>query len=288
MTYKELSGTGVLLPEIGLGTWKYIGGVELLVEGIARGVTLIDTAEAYGTEDIVGHAIRGQRDKVFVATKVSPRHFRRADVLRAADQSLQRMGTDYIDLYQLHWPNYTVPIAETMAAMEELVQLGKVRFIGVSNFSIGEIESAQASLSRCKIVSNQVRYSLLDRTIEDELLQYCESKQITILAFSALAAGLTNIRANDPEDVLGKIAESTGKTRAQVALNWCIRHPSVIALFKSDRIEHIREGCGASGWRLSESEVNALERIRFRKRGRIERFARRMVRYCHQRLGRKI
>src|SRR5207302_2497762 len=120
MNDKCLADTTVRLPEIGLGTLNYKGGVEPLRTGIALGACLIDTAESYGTEEIVGEAIRGVRDRVFIATKALPSHFRHADLLKAADQSLGRLRTDRIDLYQLHWPNYTVPIEETMAAMEEL------------------------------------------------------------------------------------------------------------------------------------------------------------------------
>ena len=189
MNYKELATTVIELPELALGTWRHQGGVEALLAGIDLGAKFIDTAESYGTEEVVGAAIKGIRSRVFLATKVSPRHFRREEVIRAAESSLRRLQTDHIDLYQLHWPNYTVPIAETMGAMEELVGMGKVRFIGVSNFSAREIEKAQVSLSKAKIVSNQVRYSLVDRTIEYGLLQYCEAKKITILAFSPLASG---------------------------------------------------------------------------------------------------
>lgn len=285
---KELAQTGVLLPELALGTWHYRGGVETLLAGLQLGINFIDTAEAYGSEDIVGQAIRGRRHDVFLATKALPRNFRRSDLIHAAEQSLKRLNTDYIDLYQLHWPNYTVPITETMAAMEELVAAGKIRFIGVSNFSIKDLHRAQRALSKNKIVSNQVRYSIVDRTVEDGLLQYCESKQITILAFSPLATGLENIRSYDRGDALGRIAAATGKTRAQVALNWCIHHRSVIAIFRADKVEHVRENCGASGWSLSFSERQALECIPFRKRGRAERFARRIARHCLQRVGRNI
>lgn len=208
-----------MLPELALGTWRYGGGIEGLQAGIESGVNFIDTAEAYGSEEIVGQAIRGRRHDVFLATKVLPRHFRWHDVIGAAEQSLKRLNTDCIDLYQPHWPNFAIPMAETMAAMEVLVKQGKVRFIGVSNFSVTDIKNAQAALSRNKIVSNQVRYSLVDRTVEDGLLPYCESKQITVLAFSPLDTGLENIRSYDREDVLGRIAVAAGKTRAQVALN---------------------------------------------------------------------
>jgi len=285
---KELAKTGVSLPEVALGTWQYQGGVEPLQVGISLGANFIDTAESYGTEEIVGQAIKGIRDKVFLATKISPRHFRRRDVIRAAEQSLRRLNTHYIDLYQLHWPNYTVPIGETMSAMEELVGAGKIRFIGVSNFSAREIAKAQATLVKNRIVSNQVRYNIVDRTIESGLLQYCETQQITVLAFSPLANGLENIWSCDRSDALGAVAGATGRTRAQVALNWCLCRTPVIAIFKANKIEHVREDCGASGWRLQADQLGALNRVPFHRRGLIERFARRMARRTLQRFGRNI
>jgi diketogulonate reductase-like aldo/keto reductase len=110
---------------------------------VEYGACLIDTAEAYGSEEIVGKAIKGQRDRVFLATKALPRNFKRRDLVAAAERSLRRMGTDYIDLYQLHWPNLTIPIEEPMRGMEELVDAGKVRFIGVSNFLVRDLGNAQ-------------------------------------------------------------------------------------------------------------------------------------------------
>ena len=288
MHYKPFSDTDIHLPELALGTWRYSGGVEPLLAGIELGSTFIDTAESYGSEEVAGSAIQGIRSQVFLASKVSPRHFRRQDVIRAAEGSLKRLKTDYIDLYQLHWPNYTVPIAETMAAMEDLVAMGKIRFIGVSNFSAREIEKAQASLTRARIVSNQVRYSLIERTIEGELMQYCESKGITILAFSPLASGLENIRQFDRDDILGAVATTAGKTPAQVALNWCTSRSPVIAIFKADKLEHVKENCGGSGWRLEPSQITALNRIPFRRRGRVEKVARRLARYTLQKFNRNL
>lgn len=285
MFYKELNKTGIRLSEIALGTWQYQGGVEPLRTGIELGANFIDTAESYGSEEVVAHAIKGIRDKVFVATKVSPRHFRGPEVIRSAEQSLKRLNTDYIDLYQLHWPNYSVPIGETMAAMEELVEKGKIRFIGVSNFSENEIEQAQATLSKSRIVSNQVRYSLVERTIENGLLQYCEARQISILAFSPLATGLQNIQSYDRKDILGAVASATERTKAQVALNWCVRSTPVIAIFKSAKVEHVRENCGGSGWNLQPDQIETLNQIPFRRRRSIERFARRLGRRTMQRFG---
>jgi diketogulonate reductase-like aldo/keto reductase len=250
------------------------------------GAAFIDTAESYGTEDVVGQAIRGIREKVFVATKALPRHFRRQDLIQAAEQSLKRLSTDYIDLYQLHWPNYSVPIEETMAALEQLVEAGKIRFIGLSNFSAREIDEAQRSLAKNRIVADQVRYSLVDRTIEDDLLPFCQSKQITVLALSPLDSGLENLRRFDQQDVLGHVARETEKTRAQVALNWCLCQDPVVVIFRGSTVEHVRENCGASGWRLESEHLEMLNRVAFRRRRPVERFVRRMTRRALQRFGR--
>ncbi len=276
----------VQLPEIGLGTWKYAGGVAPLRHGIERGATLIDTAEAYGTEEVVGEAIRGLRDKVFLATKISPHHFRRADVKLAAENTLRRLGTGHIDLYQLHWPNLIVPLEETMTAMEDLVNEGKVRFIGVSNFMVGELRRAQAALTRARIFSNQVRYSLIDRTIEGKLLEYCQQNQIAVIAFSPLGHGLDQIARRDPRGVLGRVAREAGKTPAQVALNWCLAPPGVVTIPKASSIERVGENCGASGWTLSEEHLEQLRRgIQYGRRGPLEMVLRRAARYVFQRLG---
>ena len=253
--------------------------------GFELGACFVDTAESYGTEGSVGEAVRGLRDRVFLATKVSPEHFRRSDVLRAADNSLRRLNTDHIDLYQLHRPNYAVPIEETMGALEDLVNAGKVRFIGVSSFSEGELKRAQAALSKHRIVSNQVRYSVADRTIETGLLSYCQEHDITVLAFSPLASGLQNLKARDPGRALARVAAMAGKSEAQVALNWCIAKAGVVAITKTNSIERVRENCGASGWRLSADQTRILDRgIRFRRRRPAVAMLRRLLMRVEQRL----
>ena len=189
MELKQLGNTGVMVPEIGLGTWKYRGGVEPLRRGIELGAYLIDTAEIYRTEDVVGQAIQGLRERVFLATKVSGEHLRHDQVLRAADASLRLLGTEVIDLYQLHWPNPRVPIKETMQAMETLVDRGQVRYIGVSNFSLRELRAAQEVMTKYPIVANQVLYNLNRREIERDLLPYCQEHNITILAYTPLDDG---------------------------------------------------------------------------------------------------
>jgi len=283
---RELTNKGIRLPEIGFGTWNYCGGVEPLRSAIESGACLIDTAEAYGTEEIVGKAINGQRDRVFLATKVLPRNFKQRDLIAAAERSLRRLGTDYIDLYQLHWPNLTIPIEEPMRGMEKLVDEGKVRFIGVSNFSVRDLINAQAALAKQRIVANQVRYSLLERTIEGGVLQYCQKNGITVIAYSPLATGLGNIRAADPEGVLRKVAEASCKSEAQVALNWCISKENVIAIPKASTVTHVMENVGAAGWKLQPELARLLEdRIRYRRRGVLQIAARRAVRWSMQMIG---
>lgn len=279
MNQKELGTTGVRLPEIGLGTSSYSGGPAPLRKGIELGAAFIDTAERYGSEEIVAEALTGLRERVFVATKISPAHFKRNDVLKAADQSLYRLKTDYIDLYQLHEPSPRIPIEETMAAMEDLVDAGKVRFIGISNFSVRQLKKARAAMRKQAIVSNQVRYSLIDRTIEKELLPYCQENGITVIGYSPLARGIPNLQRKDLQGILSKVAAEIGVSEAQVALNWCTAKPGVVAITKSNSVARIIEDCNASGWRLSQDQLQVLdEGIKYRHRGAFEVLLRRVAR----------
>lgn len=252
-----------MVPEIGLGTWKYQGGAEPLRRGIELGAFLIDTAEMYRNEDRVGQAIKGLRDKVFLATKVLGSHLKYGQVLRAAENSLRLLDVDHIDLYQIHWSNSRVPIKETMEAMAALVDSGSVRFVGVSNFSIRELWEAQAAMPTVPIVSNQVLYNLKRREIEAELLPYCQENGITVIAFTPLADGSLaskpRIRADGRLLVLEQVAQQVNKTLAQVALNWCTSRPGVIAIPKSNGVERTVENCGASGWRLTPEQVGLLD-----------------------------
>jgi diketogulonate reductase-like aldo/keto reductase len=284
---RELGKTGVMLPAVGLGTWRYQGGVEPLKLGVALGASFIDTAESYGTEEVVGRAIEGVRQNVFLATKVAPRHFKYPEVINSANQSLKHLRTDYIDLYQLHWPNYTVPMEETMAAMESLAQSGKVRFIGVSNFMLGDLKRAQRAMRCHKITSNQVRYNVIDRTIENGLLKYCQEQGITVIAHSPLASNFASIRARDPENVVEKLAEAKSASAAQIALSWCLSKPGVVAIPKASSAEHVRENCAASDLQLSDSELEMLaKKLRFQRRNSLEIGLRRLARHALQMAGR--
>src|SRR5438046_8537364 len=186
-----------------MGTWGMGGGmhtdssrdseaVEALKLGLDLGMTHVDTAEMYGaghSEEVVSKALEDWRKPVFVASKVSPSHFGYDDLLRSARKSLERLRVKQMDLYQLHWPNPRTPITETMRSMEKLMQDGMVRHIGVSNFSIAQMRDAQAALSREEIASNQVEYSLVDRSVEEAVLPYFQRAQLTLIAYSPLGLG---------------------------------------------------------------------------------------------------
>ena len=279
METKPLGNTGVMTPEIGLGTWKYSGGDAPLRRGVELGAFLIDTAEMYHTEDAVGRAINGIRDRVFIATKVLGRHLKYDEVLRAAEQSLHLLDIACIDLYQIHWPNSRVPIGETMRAMEHLVDAGMVRYIGVSNFSVRQLADAQSAMSRHPIVSNQVLYNLQRRGIEQDLLPYCQANGVTIMAYTPLADGALAVPQNSAasgrglrraagqvmgrnrqSETLRAVAAECGKTPAQVALNWCVSRPNVVAIPKSNSVARTEENCGASGWRLNPEQLERLDR----------------------------
>ena len=265
MRTKELGKTGVQIPEIGLGTSQYVGGPAALVCGIEAGANLLDTAARYGTEDVVGEAIQGRRDSVFVATKVSGATVKYDQVIESANESLARLGIDRIDLFQIHWQDPNVPIKETMSAMETLVDEGKVGYIGVSNYTVDQMKEAQDSLKNNPLVSNQVLYNLADREIEDEVLPYCQENGITVLAFSPLAQGrlasLSFFWRTNAMNTLRRIAGELGKTSSQVALNWCISKRNVVPIPKSSQEARVIEFCASSGWDLTPDQVSELDRM---------------------------
>lgn len=273
MKFKTLGNTSQKIPVIGRGTG--IGGylaktatygekhIRALRLGIDLGMTLIDTAEEYGNgraEEIVGKAIKGIRDKVFIATKFSPEHNSYNYVLRSAENSLRRLQTDYVDLYQIHWPNPNIPIEETMKAMERLLNEGKIRYIGVCNFSLDELKEAQTALTNEGIVSIQVEYNLFDRSIEKNILPYCEQKNITTIAYSPLDQG--RIASGDEKmRVLKSVAAKYGKTAAQVTLKWLLTHQTVIVIPNSTNEKHIVENSSSVDFELLNEDFKEINKI---------------------------
>ena len=266
MERRELGRTGERISVIGMGTWQ-VGDAKnegreeelrALRRGIELGMTMIDTAEMYGagrSERLVGEAIKDVRDDVFVASKVSPEHFSYDDVIASCEASAKRLGVKQIDLFQLHWPSSTIPIQETMKAMEELVSRGLIRYIGVSNFSVQQTRKAREALPRSELASNQVRYSLTHRAIESELLPFCEKEKITVIAYSPLDTGRIPT-GRIPEQLLDKYQ----MTPAQLMLNWVTyRHP-VVAVPKASKVEHVEENAASVRARLSPDDYRALSK----------------------------
>jgi diketogulonate reductase-like aldo/keto reductase len=236
--------------------------VEAIRLGLDLGMNFIDTAEMYGaghSEEVVASALEGRSERVFVASKVSPRHFAHDDVLHSARMSLKRLNRKQVDLYQLHWPNPRIPITETMRAMEELVKDGLVRFIGVSNFSIEQMREAQESLSHEKIVSNQIEYSLVDRSPKAGLLQYCQKEGVTVIAYSPLGQGKIPRGRGKPFKILDEMAGRLGRTRNQVALAWVLQHDNVVAIPKASDKQHVQENAAVSDWKLPDDEREKLD-----------------------------
>lgn len=201
---------------------------------------------------MVGDAVKGIRKDVFIASKVAPGHLHHDDLIRSCRASLQRLGTSYIDLYMVHWPDPNVPIKETMSAMEELVHDGAIRYIGVSNFSAAETEGARSALAKNEIVSNQVEYSLSNRYAEAEILPYCEREKVTLVAYSPLAQG--RIVGSIPRGVLQKY----NMTPAQAMLNWVTRNEQVVAIPKATNISHLEDNARSVSVRFDESEYSEI------------------------------
>jgi len=303
MDYVELGRHGPKVSAIGIGMWQAGGKAwgsdvrdadcrQAMERAVELGINLVDTAEAYGdghSEKVMSRAIRNVgRDNVFVATKVGGWHLRPDDVRKACVASLKRLGIRNIDLYQVHWPDpwSQVPLRATMKALEALHRAGKIHHIGVSNFAVRDLEEARSHLSRADIASNQVRYNMLQRDVEAEVVPYCRKEGIAILAWSPIGKGVlsgkyhdgkrpkdrvraeedlfkpANLRASAPlVRELRKIGRRRGRTPAQVALAWLRRHPHVVPIPGAKRPAQAEENAGAAGWSLSSAEVRVLQGI---------------------------
>lgn len=302
MEYLTLGRSGLRVSRIGLGCWQFgdrgwgwgitvteADALAVLEAAFDAGINFIDTAEVYGngvSEEVIGRFVKKVgRDNLVIASKVSGQHLRYGDVLRAAEGSLSRLGVSAIDLYQVHWPNPYVPLGHTMRAMEELVRRGVVRYIGVSNFPKPLLMAAQESLSRYEIVSNQVRYNLLQREVEEEILPYCRSQGMAIIAYSPLAQGLLTGKFERPElaeqdlrrnnvlfhpanmdrvarfiRLLREVAQRYNRSPSQVALNWLLTQKDVFPIPGAKRPDQVLDNVGAVGWRLGEEDVQLLSR----------------------------
>ena len=263
MEMKEFNKTKRQLSVMGVGTWELSSNREENVRAIRyavdNGINFIDTAEMYGTEPVVKKSIEGyDREKLFIASKVWPTHFKYDDVINACENSLKNLGTDYLDLYQLHWPSKSIPIKETMRAMEKLVEDGKIRHIGISNFSLDETKEAQAAMSKYEISSNQVEYSIITRDIEKSgLFDYCKDNGIAVIAYSPLSHGKIFSNTALLSD-LKKVAERYSATPAQISLSWLLHKENTFPIPKASNMEHMKEDIAAAAVDLSGEDMSLL------------------------------
>ena len=249
-----------IVPVLGQGTWKMGEGERALGQevaalrlGIDLGMTLIDTAEMYGegaAEEVVAEAIAGQRERVFVVTKVYPHNATRRGLPQACTRSLQRLRTDVIDLYLLHWRGST-PLEETVEAFEKLRAEGKIRRWGVSNFDVADLEE----LDQPACATDQVLYNLEARGVEFDLLPWCRARGLPVMAYSPVGQGGKLLR----NQILVEIARRHDATPAQIALAWVLRQPQVIAIPKAGDPAHVRANFEAVSLQLSKQDLSDLD-----------------------------
>jgi diketogulonate reductase-like aldo/keto reductase len=267
MRVKTFGSTGRDVSVIGQGTWyieaaRRADAVAALRHGMDLGMTHIDTAEMYGSgaaEEIVGEAIAGRRESVFLVSKVLPHNASRKGTIKACEASLKRLGTGHLDCYLLHWRG-SVPLSETIAALEELVKAGKIRAWGVSNFDSDDLDEALAIAGPGKIACNQVLYHLRERAIEHAVMPWCERNDVAVVAYSPFGHNDFPSPQSAGGRVLAEIAEAHGATPHQVALAFLTRRPSVFAIPKAATEPHVTQNAGAGDLVLTPEELAREDR----------------------------
>jgi len=270
MRYRNLPD-GSQIPVIGLGTWGMGGGTEPdptqdanvlygIRAALEMGYTHIDTAEMYAsghTEELIGQVIRDyERQSLFITSKVWHTNLSYPAVLRACENSLRRLDTDYLDLYLIHWPNSAVPLEETFKGLNKLVETGKVLRLGVSNFDLDLLEHAR-QLSATPLVTDQIPYSVLNRTnAQNGILAYCQQHGMILTAYTPVEKGRVHKLA-----ALNALARRVGATATQIALSWLIHQPNVITIPKSLNPAHLRENLAALELELGEAELAILDNL---------------------------
>jgi len=304
LKYRKFGSTDIDISAIVMGGWAIGGGytwgeqdekdsLDTVRAAVGAGINMFDTAEFYNdgfAEEILGKGLAGLRHQVMVATKVWPENLTADKLIQACEGSLKRLNTDYIDLYQIHWPNWDVPLEESFGAMEKLKQAGKIRFVGVSNFGVRDLTDA---LDCAEVVSDQLVYSLLFRAIEFEILDKCQAARVGVLAYSPLAQGLLTGKFKGPDEVdderarvrwfsknrvgtvhdsdgceqeafkavekIRDISAGIGEPMANVALAWVLQQPGVTAILAGARKpDQIIGNARAADLELTEETLKSL------------------------------
>ncbi|MBE0537488.1 MAG: aldo/keto reductase [Phycisphaerae bacterium] len=256
VTRKEITlKSGHRMPVLGLGTWQLTGrhAEKILSKALDIGYRHFDTAENYGNEEAVGRAIAGgDRDAVFITSKVEPRHLRKADLIEACERSLERMRTDYLDLYLVHWPSETIPEDVTMEGMATLVDRKMVRSVGLSNFNVARIRKV-LSVSDVPICNNQIEYHPLRN--RDDIVAFCRDQGIAVTAYSPLAQG----KVFD-NDVIREMARKYDKSAAQISLRWLIQM-DVAVIPKAASVKHLIANYDLDDFELSPEDMDRIHRM---------------------------
>lgn len=281
MFSKKIS-CGFEIPSLGFGTWE-MGGrhskddnndrkeIDAIRFALDMGIKHLDTAEIYGqghAEELIAIAMEGtDRSKLFITSKVWSSHLRFDDVLRAAEGSLKRLKTDYLDLYLIHAPNPSMQLNDTMKAMNRLIDEKVILWTGVSNFDVPLMKEAQCHCSY-KVVANQVEYNLftrnegtLSKNMEKEVYPYCVENDMILIAWRPLDKGSIS---SDSHPLINEMMRKYEKTPAQIAINWLISKENIVTIPKASQKTHLLENAGALGWNLSENDIIKLDRIAIR------------------------
>ena len=266
MEKRKFGPTTQQVPVIGQGTWfvetaNRASVIAALRHGLELGMSHVDTAELYGdgaAEKIVGEAIAGRRDEVFLVSKVLPRNATRLGTIAACEGSLVRLRADYLDCYLLHWRG-SHPLAETIAAFEQLVAQGKIGCWGVSNFDLPDLEDVRRISGEHGLACNQVLYHLKERAIEHAVLPWCEKHGVAVVGYSPFGHGKFPGPQTKEWRLLKEIGDGYGATPRQVALRFLVRHPSVFTIPKASTAKHAEENAGAGSLHLTSAEIARIE-----------------------------
>jgi diketogulonate reductase-like aldo/keto reductase len=261
MEKRNFGSTKRAVPVIGQGTWNMDDvdrdiAIRALRAGLDLGMTHIDTAEMYGTEQLVGEAIAGRRNEVFVVSKVLPEHASRTGTIAACEKSLKRLTTDRLDCYLLHWRG-RFALADTFAAFEQLVGDGKILSWGVSNFDVSDLEEAWNIAPH--FACNQVLYNIAERAAEHAVLPWCEKHGVAVVAYSPFGHGRFPSERTKGGRVLHEIAAAHKATPRQIALAFLLRNKSVFAIPKASNPDHAAENAAAGDLRLTASEIERID-----------------------------
>lgn len=263
MIYKKLGKSQIAISALGFGggiggskssTSNYEKLGESLLSSIDMGVNFIDTSPAYGlgeSEKIIGNVLKGKREKVFLATKVLPNNTDYNGVINSVEKSLKRLKTDYIDLYQIHWPNPAIPFEETVKAMERIYQDGKIKAFGVSNFSFSEVKKISSLLSSLPLSSIQFEYNFCERSAEKYLLPYCLKNKITPIAYTPLMRGKM-AATKEQISILKKYAKKYNCSIGQIVLSWIASLENMVVLTTSNKPDRIKENFSATDFKISD------------------------------------